>query len=265
VQEPFFPNAVPGDPAALYLDLVKRCLLNWVYADVEARLVPPLPFDPRRRVEGRDWPPTAHTMIGLHRLNNLQQCVETVLRDRVPGDLLEAGVWRGGAAILMRAVLRVHGVKDRSVWLADSFAGLPPPNPGKYPHDAGLDLSGYPQLAVPADQVRENFARYGLLDEQVRLLPGWFRDTLPNAPVKRLAVLRLDGDLYESTMDALTHLYPKLAVGGFVIVDDYGVVEACRQAVLEYRRAHGIRDRVKRVDWTGVYWRRGSMRTAKKT
>src|SRR5688572_13489891 len=90
---------------ALYLDLVKRCLTNWVYADAEARLPPGRPFDPRLRAEGRDWPPFAHTMVGLRRLDNLQACAEAALRDGVPGDLLEAGVWRGGCAILMRAVL----------------------------------------------------------------------------------------------------------------------------------------------------------------
>jgi hypothetical protein len=255
MQDQLFPNAAAGDPATLYLDLIKRCLVNWVYADTEVLFGGA--FDARLRGEGQDWPPTAHTMIGLRRLDNLQHCAEAVLRDRVPGDFLEAGVWRGGAAILMRAVLKAHGATDRLVWLADSFAGLPPPNPDKYPHDAGLDLSVYPQLAVSADQVRANIARYGLLDGQVRFLPGWFRDTLPAAPVGRLAVLRLDGDLYESTTDALTHLYPKLSPGGFVLVDDYGAIAACRQAVHDYRDAHGITDPITPVDWTGVYWRRG--------
>lgn len=253
---PSLPIEVPQGQAALYLDLMKRCLTNWIYADAEARLQPSQPFDWQTRAEGRDWPPAAHTMVGLRRLANLQECVEAVLRDRVPGDLLEAGVWRGGAAILMRAVLQVYGAKDRRVWLADSFAGLPPPNTEKYPHDAGLNLHLFPQLAVPLDEVRENFRRYGLLDEQVRFLRGWFRDTLPGAPVERLAVLRLDGDLYESTMDSLTYLYPKLSIGGFVIVDDYGDIAACHQAVEDYRQRHAIRDFMVQVDWTGFYWRR---------
>ena len=253
-----FPNAVPTRAAALYLDLLKRSLTNWIYADAEARIAPETPFDVQRRGEGRDWPPSAHTMIGLHRLNNLQECVETALRERVPGDLLEAGVWRGGASIFMRGVLQAHGVKDRRVWVADSFAGLPPPDPVKYPHDAGINLHEFSELAVSQERVKENFARYGLLDDQVRFLRGWFRDTLPTAPVERLAVLRLDGDLYESTTDTLTHLYPKLSVGGFVIVDDYGAVPACRQAVHDYRQAHDITDPVVQVDWTGVYWRRSA-------
>src|SRR5262249_42458902 len=155
---------------ALYLDLLKRCLLNWVYADVEPTDCAGAGSDARLRLGGRDWPATAHTMIGLQRLNNVQVAVETVLREGVPGDLLEAGVWRGGAAILMRGVLQAFGDRDRKVWLADSFAGVPPPDVAKYPKDAGVDLYRFPQLAVPLQRVQENFARYGLLDEQIRFL-----------------------------------------------------------------------------------------------
>jgi hypothetical protein len=195
-------------------------------------------------------------MIGLRRLDNLQTCVEDVLRRGVPGDLIETGVWRGGATILMRAVLKAHGVTDRAVWVADSFEGLPPPDTTKYPQDAGIELHRFRYLAVSLEQVQANFAAYGLLDGQVRFLKGWFCDTLPACPVERLAVLRLDGDLYESTMDALVHLYPKLSVGGYLIVDDYGAVEACRRAVHDYRDRQGIRDEIQAIDGSGVYWRR---------
>jgi len=236
-------------PEALYLDLMKRCLTNWVYGDVEQP-----PFDPDKRADGRDWPPTAHTMVGLRRLDNVQRCVEDVLARGVPGDLIETGAWRGGACILMRAVLKANGVCDRSVWVADSFRGLPAPDADRYPGDAGDHHHAVPFLAVPLERVKENFRRYGLLDGQVKFLEGWFRDTLPNAPVDRLAVLRLDGDMYESTMDGLVHLYPKLSPGGYVIVDDYGYCANCRNAVDDYRTANGITAEIRRVDWTGVYW-----------
>ena len=119
-----------------------------------------------------------------------------------------------------------------------------------------------PELAVSLEQVQANFARYGLLDEQVRFLPGWFRDTLPTAPIRRLALLRLDGDLYESTWIALESLYPKLSPGGFAIVDDYGAIPACRAAVDEFRAAERITESLIEIDWTGVYWRRGGVRPA---
>jgi hypothetical protein len=239
----------------LYLDLMMRCVTNLIYPDMN--IFHQLPFDRRLRGEGRDWPAYGHTMVGIKRLHNVLVCVESVLAEGVPGDLIETGVWRGGVTIFMRAILKAHGVTDRTVWVADSFAGLPPPNPAQYPQDAGLPLHQFAALAVPLEEVQANFRRYALLDGQVRFLKGWFRDTLPAAPVRQLAVLRLDGDLYESTMDGLTHLYPKLARGGYVIVDDYHEVAACRQAVQDYREAHGITDPIVSIDWTGAYWRRG--------
>jgi O-methyltransferase len=212
--------------------------------------------DAGKRDDGNDWPPTAETMVGHRRLTNVRSCVESVLADEIPGDLIETGVWRGGVTILMRGILAAWAVTDRRVWVADSFRGLPAPDADAYPADVGHDLSGIATLAVSVDQVRANFARYDLLDDQVQFLEGWFRNTLASAPIERLAVLRLDGDLYESTMDALEALYPKLSAGGYVIVDDYGAWEPCRKAVDDYRRAHDITDEIVPVDWTGVYWRR---------
>jgi Macrocin-O-methyltransferase (TylF) len=246
---------------SLYLDLMKKCLTDFIYGDVlEKPNIGPGPFDPTQRAEGRDWPAHAHTMIGLKRLDSLQFCVEDVLARGVPGDLIETGVWRGGASILMRAVLKAYGVADRTVWAADSFEGLPAPDPSKYPADEGDRLHEFKELAVPLEEVMSNFARYGLLDEQVRFLKGWFRDTLPGAPVERLAVIRLDGDMYESTTDALVNLYPKLSEGGYLIVDDYGCYASCRQAVHDYRDAHAVADEIREIDWTGVYWQKSSAR-----
>ncbi len=210
------------------------------------------------RAEGRDWPNLAHTMIGLKRMNNLQYCVETALQDGVPGDLIETGVWRGGACIFMRGILRAYGVNDRRVWVADSFAGLPPPDPSKYPADSKDILHTLPQLAVSLEAVRANFEKYSLLDDQVCFLQGWFKDSLPTAPISNLAVARLDGDMYESTMDALTHLYPKVSRGGFLIVDDYGSVPACAKAVTDYRTSQGITEPIEKIDQDGVFWRRQS-------
>lgn len=242
----------------LYLDLLKCCLTNTIYRDPGILRGEPRPFDIHDRGEGRDWPAVAHTMIGIKRLDALHFCVEDALNRGVAGDLIETGVWRGGAAIFMRGVLKARGVTDRIVWAADSFEGLPPPNTEKYPQDAKYKFHEQKELAVSLEEVQENFRRYGLLDEQVRFLKGWFRDTLPHAPIKRLCILRLDGDLYESTIDALTHLYPKLQRGGYAIIDDYGDVRACRQAVTDYRSAHGIGDEIIPADWSCAFWRKES-------
>lgn len=194
-------------------------------------------------------------MIGLARLDNLQMCVTEVLRRNVPGDLVETGVWRGGATIFMRAVLKAYGDRTRVVWAADSFEGVPRPDHQRYPADAGDTLFSFDELAVPLEIVRANFEKYGLLDGQVQFLPGWFRDTLPSAPIERIALLRLDGDLYESTMIALESLYPKVSAGGIVIVDDYAL-PTCKSAVDAFRSERGIADELQVIDWTGVYWQK---------
>jgi hypothetical protein len=209
-------------------------------------------LDEAKRAEGRDFPFIGYTMIGRRRLDNVQHCVETALHEEVPGDLIETGAWRGGTTIFMRAILKAHGVTDRKVWVADSFEGLPPPD------GAGddWDLSQNEYFKVSLAQVRANFSKFGLLDAQVEFLPGWFSETLPTAPIKKLAVLRLDGDMYSSTLDALTQLYDKVSPGGFVIVDDYHSWSSCRRAVTEFLTARALTPGITTIDQDGVYWRK---------
>lgn len=271
----------PGSsPAALYLDLLKRCLTRYGFDEDLGPVVSGGPwrrrawsqidrllskrdiltfrrarFDPRLREEGRDWPARAETMVGLRRLDNLQHCIESVLTDGVEGDLLEAGVWRGGASIFMRGVLAALGDSGRRVWAADSFEGLPKPR-DIHPQDKDDLHWSQPFLAVSLEEVKENFRRYGLLDDQVVFLPGWFSDTLGTAPIERLAVLRVDCDMYGSTTDVLNALYPKVSVGGFVIIDDYGDIPSCRAAVDDYRAEHEVHEPLERIDANGVFWRR---------
>ncbi|MFF5372885.1 TylF/MycF family methyltransferase [Streptomyces sp. NPDC013187] len=249
------------DPTAqLYLDLMKKVLANTIYEDapVPASWAPAHEYDELNRRLGVDWPSVAHTMIGIRRLENVEHCVKTALADGVPGDFIETGVWRGGTCIFMRAVLKAHGVTDRRVWVADSFQGMPAADASTHAGDRELASDRYNDfMATDLPTVRRNFERYDLLDEQVRFLPGWFRDTLPTAPVDRLAVLRLDSDLYESTMDTLVHLYPKLSPGGFVIVDDYHI-PVCAEAVHDWRAEYGVTDPIQDIDGLGVYWRRAA-------
>ena len=112
-------------------------------------------------------------MVGLKRLANIRECVETVLADGVPGDLVETGVWRGGSCIFMRGILAAHGDPDRRVWVCDSFEGLPE-HDGRYEADIGDQFHTFAELAIPVEEVQENFRRYGLLDDRVRFLEGWF-------------------------------------------------------------------------------------------
>jgi O-methyltransferase len=238
---------------------VKRQLIRVFAALAASRgwsIVEPRPYTQEQREAGHLWPMCAHTMIGRPRLDHLHACCETALDDNIPGDFIETGVWRGGACILMRGVLAAYGITDRSVFVADSFCGLPVPDPA-YPADAGNDAyQTHSVLAVSRAEVEENFRRYGLLDEQVVFLEGWFKDTLPTAPIDRLAVFRLDGDLYESTWEALVTLYPKLSPGGFCIIDDYSPTLGGKQAVDDYRQHHDIRSPLQPVDEGCVAWRK---------
>jgi O-methyltransferase len=268
-------------PAEHYLELLKRTLVRWgedefipiqeadvlgksfikqnlirVLARRGIELVRRVEFDAKLRETGRDWPAEATTMIGMKRLNNIQFCVATVLREGVEGDLVETGVWRGGGSIFMRAALEAFGDKDRCVWCADSFEGLPKPDLEKYPQDKGVTWHLYSQLAVSLDNVQENFRKFDMLDERVKFLVGWFKDTLPSAPISKISVLRLDGDMYESTMDSLNALYSKISPGGFLIIDDFGIDEdTCRRAIHDFRDAHGIVEEIIDIDGFGAYWR----------
>jgi hypothetical protein len=247
----------------MYPELLKRCLTNWIYGDRELlpllkfgnyQLVKDIPMDKNLRMNGGDWPPTAHTMIGIKRLNNLQYCIEQIIEDDIPGDLIECGVWRGGATILMRGLLKYYGI-DKTVFVADSFEGLPEPDE-KYPADARDKHYIFSELSVSLEEVKKNFVRYNLLDEQVVFIRGWFKDTLPTAPINKLALLRIDCDMYGSTRDVLVNLYPKVSSGGYVIIDDYQILEPCKKAVDDYRTENNICEPIIKIDGSGIFWRR---------
>lgn len=275
-----------GD-ASLYLDLLARSVLNEIYLDDELRIVylraclaGKESFDPAVLHDIRDLRRPEfdrlvasrkvgqffdrnihnsgynHSMMGRARLDSLRECLDLVRHENVPGDVIECGVWRGGGCVFMAGYLKAHGMTDRRVFVADSFEGLPRPSA---PADAGLDLSKdlYPELAVGLETVRETFAAYGLNGDNVQYLKGWFKDTLPALHGQRFALLRMDGDLYESTMDILTNLYDKVVTGGIVIVDDFGAVEACRLAVTTFFSGRGLaQPELNKIDWTGVWFRK---------
>jgi hypothetical protein len=216
----------------------------------------PRPYDRARRDAGDDVPVNAPTMIGRVRLRHLASLVERVIADGVPGDVVEAGVWRGGACIMMRWLLARHGVRDRIVWIADSFAGMPLPDP-RFWFDQHYRWHEEALLRVPLHEVQENFAAFDLLDDQVKFLPGFFADTLPSAPIERLAILRVDCDMEGGTRDVLAALHHRVAPGGFVIIDDYCLLP-CMQAVVDFRTRHRISWPIESIDGRAVFWRVGA-------
>lgn len=250
-----------------YLCLLKKALTFTLYEYIDRQWPPPkeavdavsikrpTATERSERINGKDWPTIGETMIGIARMNNLQKCVEDVLECHIEGDLIEAGVWRGGASIFMRGILSAYG-SDKKVYLADSFKGLPAPNMEKYPIDRDMNLHNFDTLRCSKKQVMSNFERYGLLDEKVEFIEGWFKDTLGALKDKKWAVIRLDGDMYESTIQSLEALYPNLQRGGYCIIDDYMCIRQCRNAVNDYREKHGITEKMEQVDWAGIFFRK---------
>lgn len=243
------------------MDIAERYLahLRLNLMDLEAPHVT-LDYTDRRRyqlqeaLEGRCRTAQAITMIGEARLVHLQQAITHILQRRVPGDLVEAGAWRGGACIYMRACLDVLGCRDRIVYACDAFdAGFPAPD-AKYPVDADSQLHTRQYFKTSNQRVREYVKCYGYDDAQLQLVPGYFAETLPTLPVRSLALLRLDGDLYESNWTPLNLLYDKVSVGGYVIVDDYHVIVNTQMAVDDFRRARRIEEPLCQYDWASAYW-----------
>jgi O-methyltransferase len=198
----------------------------------------------RDRIVDNYNPATRLTMLTPELLDNIEYCIRDVVENNVQGDFIECGVWKGGACIYAYYVLKELNEK-RKVYVADSFQGLPSPNVELYPHDEGDIHYSYPELAVSVEKVKENFRIFGEIDDSVIFVEGFFRDSLPECDIEKISVLRLDGDMYESTWESLIYLYHKLEVGGYCIIDDYSGVRGCTVAVDEFRKKYEIEDEIK--------------------
>lgn len=266
-----------------YLRLLKRALANMLYPelemqiqflrkgvgdlsglelerylrDIEARSPDALSELMAAKHEGGAPWRFPHSMIGLLRLSNIERCAESVFAEGVEGDFLEAGVCRGGATILMRALQVAHGEAERRTWVVDSFQGVPPSvKEVDQRYDLHLEEARAPWLACSEGKVRDLFSRYDMLDHNVRFVSGWVAESLPRAAVGPLAILRIDVDIYSSTYECLDLLYDKLSPGGFVIVDDYGFFQPCRDAVDAFRAHRGIAEPIEWIDRWGIFWRK---------
>lgn len=226
-----------------FLKLMECVLLDTIYDGLS-----------QKREYGKDWPERALTMIGYKRLNNIKYCLNNILADKIEGNIIETGVWRGGASIYIKAILKIND-NDKKLYVADSFEGLPKPNPALYPHDRNDTHYTIDYLKVSQEEVINNFKKFDLLDSNVIFLKGWFKDTLPQLKNEKFSLLRLDGDMYESTMDSLNNLYNNLQSGGYIIIDDW-CIPNCRQAVIDFRNKYNIQDTIIDIDGTGVFWRK---------
>ncbi len=237
-----------------YIDLIKRSITNYGYLGGD------VPFENYRCVVHYElteakWKidPVARpiTLLSKKQLDLVEQCVLSVEARGVHGDFIEAGIWRGGVIILMRALLAAHNIGNRKVVAADSFTGIPKNARAlNDPVDQWRD-----RWVAPIDEVKQNIARFGLLDDRVAFLPGFFADTLPHLGEQKFALMRLDSDSYDSVEESLVYLYPRLSPGGIVIIDDWHLV-GCKTAVMNYRARHNVGEEIKVYD-SNAYWIKG--------
>jgi len=234
----------------MYPTLLRKCLLDVIYMthDHTGNKVSDHDID-----EGKYWPARAHTMIGNKRLLNIQYCFEDIIKNNIEGDLIETGVWRGGSTIFMAGLNKYYD-QNRKIYVADSFEGLPPPDT-KYPVDNGDGHHTIEFLAVSQEEVMNNFRKYDLLDENVIFIKGFFETSLVNITTDKLAILRLDGDMYSSTIQVLEQLYDKVQIGGYIIIDDYAL-HGCKMAVNDFRKQRNIKDEMIKIDFTGMFWKK---------
>lgn len=234
-----------------YLDLIKRLITNYAYLGGGHSFAA---FDPQRHYDhdASSWRIDQHsrpmTLLSVAQLEMIEEAVLDVQRRGVSGDLIEAGIWRGGAIIFMRALLKAYDIDNRRIIAADSFEGIPQNVSFKHdPVDAWQD-----RWAASLQEVKGNIERLGLLDERIEFLPGYFSDSLGAIAKRDFALIRLDSDSYDSVMTSLEHLYPRLSPGGIIIIDDWHLV-GCRFAVDAYRKEHGITDEIVARDGN-AYW-----------
>ena len=205
------------------------------------------------RENGLDWPINAETMIGVKRLNSLHSILDKIRVENIQGDLMECGVWRGGAVIFMAAYCKTYEI-NKTVYVADSFEGLPKPD-SKYSDDKGDTYFKYDYLEVGEDQVQKNFEKYELMGPNIKFIKGFFEESLKNTNVQKLSLLRLDGDMYSSTWHSLVEMYPKVVEGGFIIIDDY-YLKGAKAALKDYFLQNGINCELISVDSQSVYFRK---------
>lgn len=199
---------------------------------------------------------------GFTRCMDLRVKIEDVLWNCVPGDVVECGVWRGGIPLFVVGALQAYQADPtRLVWLADSFEGLPAFDTGRrWQADSGFERGsdGQQALQVSLSDVQEHFKQYGLDLPNIRVLKGYFSETLPTAPISQIAILRVDGDLYSSTYQILEYLYPKVVIGGYVLLDDW-ILPQSRRAALDYRRQHNVTDPIRKDStrsFPTMFWQR---------
>lgn len=198
------------------------------------------------------------TLTSPERIAALRDAVRYVARAGVPGDVVECGVWRGGSMMVVALTLAELGVTDRDLYLFDTFTHMP------FPGEEDVDLFGVPAADVydaaseaeafrylPLEAVQAALASTGYPTERMHFVQGMVEETIPDAAPAEIALCRLDTDWYASTAHEMAHLFPRIAPGGVLLIDDYGHFMGAKQAVDEHFAAHGPEVLLQRIDFTG--------------
>jgi O-methyltransferase len=191
-----------------------------------------------------------YTMVGLRRLRSLRRLATEVIERGIPGDVVECGTCNGGSAAILAGVV-TRAAPPRRLWLLDSFQGLPPSGPldGEEARQwAGLNRGS-------ATSALEVLRKVGADLAQVRIVPGWFDQTLPSLEVGAISLLHVDADWYESVTEVLEALYDRVSPGGFVIFDDYGYWQGCSAAWRDFSARRRIGIPLVDIDGTGAFLR----------
>jgi len=206
-----------------------------------------LPFDDELRLFGNDWPPFGYTMVGSTRLENFRAAIDEVNRNAIPGHIIELGVWRGGSMVMAAAVMAESKRMKRDLFLFDIFG----------------DIAGYGTstsfLAVPEEEVRKAFDSFDLSGPHLHFVKGLFKDTLPawkDKQDQQIAVLRIDGNFYDSYQDALYYLYEKVPIGGIVIFDDVMSHPSVMRAWTDFKKEQGLVENINRIDKHSAWFRK---------
>jgi hypothetical protein len=245
---------------AAYYEVLQNYVTGLIFGKEEHTITSTAPFQKvplnmGLRSQGLDWTYLGDTITGLVRIDSLKNILHDVFQNEIAGDFIETGVWRGGMSIFARGVLRANNQMHRKSFVCDSFQGLPPGDRDLDPHDKTWHRINY--LEVSEVVVAENFKAASLLDPNVIFVKGYFNNTMSEVAkmTESLAIMRLHGAMYESTVDVLYHLYEKLSIGGYVIVNDWNGFPS-KTACEDFFKVHGISPVIVGVDALSVYWQK---------
>ncbi len=202
-----------------------------------------------------------YTQTSIERLFSLYKSCIYVIENKLEGDLVECGVWKGGSAMMIAKTFLSRGVIDKTIYLYDTFEGMSSPTEhdisinGKLAKQQLLEEDKLNDSSIwcyaPFEEVANNMNLIGYPANRIKLVKGKVEDTLPITKPERVALLRLDTDWYESTKIELELLYPLLVNGGPLIIDDFGHWEGAKKAVIEYFQVNGLFPLLQRIDITG--------------